>query len=307
MKLPPPGRLIDIGGRRLHAQITGESGPAVVLEAGLAATSLTWALVQPQLSEFARVLSYDRAGLGWSDDAVTPPTPLPIVADLRRLLECANFPGPYILVGHSFGGLIARVFQQQYAAEMAGLVLVDPVVRSEWANPDSVRAKMLSRGAMLSRRGAFLARLGIVRFALKRLQSGSKQVPGLAARLFAGKGASVANRLVGEVGKIPRELWPAISAHWSEERAFRTMAAALEYLPEGCRQLEESRTLCDTPIVVLSAANTSPEGLAEHRRDAGLSRRGSQYVVPNTGHWISLDAPRAIVDAVHGMIRDGAR
>src|SRR5271168_994138 len=110
MKFPPPGRMVDIGGRRLHVQVSElKTGPTVVLEAGLAATSLSWATVQPLIVEFSKVASYDRAGLGLSDDAVAPATARNAVYDLQRLLERAELPAPYVLVGHSFGGLTARL------------------------------------------------------------------------------------------------------------------------------------------------------------------------------------------------------
>ncbi len=304
MKFPPPGRMFDIGGRRLHLHVSGQrnSGSAVILEAGLAATSLSWATVQPLIAEFACVASYDRAGLGWSDDAVAPATALSAVNDLHALLESANLPGPFILVGHSFGGLIVRLYQQLHPEQVAGLVLVDPVVRAEWRGPTAARGKMLARGAMLSRRGAWLARAGVVRFALERLTGGAERLPGLLARAFAGRKASgIASRLVGEVRKIPRELWPAVAAHWSEERCFRMMAEYLEKLPLSVSQLDEERTLTDLPITVLSSANATSEGLAEHHGEAGLSTTGKHTVVPETGHWINLDAPEAIAEAVRDL------
>jgi pimeloyl-ACP methyl ester carboxylesterase len=302
MKLPPPGRMIDIGGRRLHAQISGKSGPSVILESGLAATSLTWALVQPLIAQFARVMSYDRASLGWSDNATHPATALNAVQDLELLLSRAELPAPFVLVGHSFGALIARILQQRHPELVAGLVLVDPVVRDEWRDPTPQRRAMLGRGVMLSRRGATLARIGVVRFALTRLTGGAQRVPGLLGKIFAGRGAATANRLVGEVRKIPREHWPAVAAHWSEERAFRTMAGYLENLPLSVSQLDERRDLGDLPIVILSSGNSSPEGLAEHERDVRLSTRGEHIVVPNTGHWINLDAPAVIADAVRRIL-----
>lgn len=299
--------MVDIGGRRLHLQVSEQisghaAGPTVVLEAGLAATSLSWATVQPLIAGFARVASYDRAGLGWSDDAVSPATALNAVRDLKLLLDRAELPGPCILVGHSFGGLIGRVFQQEYPERVAALVLVDPVARAEWRHPTDPRRRMLARGAALSRRGAFLARVGVVRFALGLLTGGSQRVPRLLARTFAGRAAGVANRLVGEVRKIPRELWPVVAAHWSEERAFRTMADYLENLPLSAGQLDGERDLGDLPTVVLSSANATAEGLAEHEHDARLSTRGEHIIVPDTGHWINLDAPDVIAAAVRRVI-----
>ena len=301
MRFPPPGRMVDIGGRKLHLQISGapsRTAPVVVLEAGLAATSLSWATVQPLIAEFAQVASYDRAGLGWSDDAAASSTARNAAEDLRLLLERADLPGPYILVGHSFGGLIVRLFQQLHPDRVAGLVLVDPVVRSQWRKPDDHHRKMLARGVALSRRGALLARAGVVRFALTRLTSGSQRIPGLLARTFAGKASGVANRLVGEVRKIPRELWPMVAAHWSEARSFRIMAEYLENLPLSCGQIEEAPALGDIPIVVLTSAGPSADTLAEHASEARLSTRSEHLIVPDTTHWINLDAPEAIAAAV---------
>ena len=153
---------------------------------------------------------------------------------------------------------------------------------------------------MLSRRGAWLARIGVVRFALARLMGGSTRAPGLLARAFAGRAAGVANRLVGEVRKIPRELWPLVAANWSEERAFLTMADYLANLPLGCRQLDEAATLGDP--LSFSSASASADALNEHEHDVKLSSRGEHVVVPGAGHWINLDAPEAIASAVRRVM-----
>jgi len=308
MKIPPPGRMVDIGGRRLHVNILRQGGPVVILEAGIAASSLSWALVTKQIAEFSTVVTYDRAGFGWSDACEpqkTPPhqcTALDAARDLALLLDKAEIHGPVILVGHSFGGLIVRVFEQQYPGRVAGLVLVDPVSRTEWREASEPRKRMLARGVMLSRRGALLARLGVVRIALSLLMSGSRTIPKLLARVSAGRGAGVTERLTGEVRKMPPELWPAVAAHWSEARCFHAMADSLENLPISVMQIDESRSLGDLPIVVLSAANTSAVAIAEHEHDARLSIRGEHRIVPGSGHWMQLDAPNAVVDAIRRIM-----
>lgn len=284
---------MDVGGRRLHLTVAGQGQPVVILEAGIAASSLSWALVTKQAAEFATVVTYDRAGFGWSDPAPHHCTALDAARDLALLLDKAGIPAPVVLVGHSFGGLIVRVFEQHYPDRVAGLVLVDPVSRTEWREAGEQRKRVLARGVMLSRRGAFLARLGVVRLALDLLMSGSRTIPKLLARVSAGRGAGVTERLTGEVRKMPPELWPAVAAHWSEARCFHAMANSLENLPVSVRQIDEKRSLGNLPIVVLSAAAT-----AEHEHDAGLSTRGEHRIVPGSGHWMQLDAPGAIVDAI---------
>jgi pimeloyl-ACP methyl ester carboxylesterase len=116
---------VDIGGRRLSFIRDGYGAPTVVLEAGLGDTSDTWSQVQPAVARFACVCSYDRAGLGRSDPALTPRTCQDMVADLHALLRIAEIEPPYILVGHSFGGMNVRLYASQHPDEVAGMVLID--------------------------------------------------------------------------------------------------------------------------------------------------------------------------------------
>ena len=122
---PPPGKLVDIGGYQLHINCTGKGSPTVILEAGLGGDSRSWHEVQPEIAEFARVCSYDRAGLGWSDPGPKPRTSQQIVKELHRLLTKADIQSPYVLVGHSFGGYNVRLYASQHPEEVVGLVLVD--------------------------------------------------------------------------------------------------------------------------------------------------------------------------------------
>ncbi|MDQ2807075.1 MAG: alpha/beta hydrolase [Chloroflexota bacterium] len=143
---------VDIGGRRLHLICTGSGRPTVVLEAGLGDTAATWAKVQPVLEQFTAVCSYDRAGLGQSESAPTPRTVRNLMADLRALLCNALLVGPFILVGHSYGGQIIRLFAAQYPADVLGLVLVDPSHEDKYDRFESVLSPDL-----ITRQNQFLA------------------------------------------------------------------------------------------------------------------------------------------------------
>jgi pimeloyl-ACP methyl ester carboxylesterase len=302
VKIAPSGRFVEVGGTKLHFLIEGQGNPAVVLEAGIAATSLSWCLVRPLVAKFTTVVSYDRAGFGWSDPPHHGCTARDAARDLAGLLDGCGVDAPVVLVGHSFGGLVARIFGQRDPERVAGMVLVDPVVRSEWRESSGARRRMLSRGALLSRRGAWLAKAGVVRFALGMLTSGATGIPKLLARVSAGRGAGLTERLTGEVRKMPKELWPVVAAQWSRSQGFLTIANYLEQLPLSVTQLDEERSCGDLPLVVLSAATASREALEEHRHDAALSRRGRHQVIPDAGHWMPLDAPEAVADAIREVV-----
>ena len=120
-----PGELVDADGHKLHLYCTGESSPTVILENGLGGTTHDWRKVQPEISRFTRVCSYDRAGMGWSEVGPMPRTSQRFVKELRTLLRNANIAGPYVLAGHSLGGVYVRHFARLYPNEVAALVLVD--------------------------------------------------------------------------------------------------------------------------------------------------------------------------------------
>lgn len=119
---PPPGRLVDIGGRKLHLNCTGKGDPTVILMAGGGAFSIDWALVQPKVAENTRVCSYDRAGLGWSDPGPSEETVEETVDDLHALLQASGEHGPYVLVGASIGGIFIQAYQRAIPKDVAALV-----------------------------------------------------------------------------------------------------------------------------------------------------------------------------------------
>lgn len=297
---PPTGSLQDIGGHRLHIDREGEGGPVVVFESGIAASSLSWKLVQPRVAEFARTCSYDRAGLGWSDASRTPPSLDAIVHDLRALLSAAGLPGPYIFVAHSFGGLVARWYVLHYPDEIAALVLVDPLAACEWAHPDDAHKRMLARGVRLSRRGKMLARFGVVRLCLVLAMAGARSLPKLVARLTSG-GAKTPDRMTGEIRKLPREVWPMVKSHWCRPKCFEAMARHLEWLPENSAAVLAAAVPEKIPVTVLAPFDCAEGRLREYDEMTKRSRAGWQVRMKDCGHWIHLDQPEAVVAAIREM------
>ena len=121
----PPGRLVEVGSHRMHLYCTGHGHPAVILDAGLGGSTADWSLLQPLVSRYTTVCSYDRAGYGWSEASERPRSSSHIAEELHELLQRAKVKPPYILVGHSFGGFNVRVFAARHPGEVAGLVLID--------------------------------------------------------------------------------------------------------------------------------------------------------------------------------------
>lgn len=179
---PPPGELVDVGGHRLHLncmeETQAEDEPTVLLEAGGGQNSLTWSSVQPQIAGFARVCSYDRAGMGWSDSGPAPRDADRVARELHSLLEQAEVSGPYVLVGHSLGGAFVRVFADRYPEEVAGMVLIDPTPVPDSDDPQLVETLLATSEAPPAFSGV-LATLGVHRFVLwpEVVEDGAQRLP----------------------------------------------------------------------------------------------------------------------------------
>ncbi len=160
-RFPPPGHMVDIGGRRLHLNIMGEDkdSPTVILEAGMVSFSSNWAWVQPEVAKVARVVAVDRAGLGWSDPGPKPRDAGQSARELHTALEKLGITGPYVLAGHSYGGLAVRAFAALYRDEVAGMVLVDGSHPNQWVRM-GVSSKVIATSNHVS---AQLARFGLFR------------------------------------------------------------------------------------------------------------------------------------------------
>jgi len=284
---PPPGTLVDVGGRRLHLICIGEGEPIVMFESsGFGIGSLSAATVRERVAARARVCSYDRAGMGWSDPGPSVMTAGDLARDLAVLQDRAELRGRVILVASSVGGLTVEMFARQYPERVAGLAFLDAA----------------SRGAL----HAAEARLGTVR--------------------TAATGASLAAHLglirLLDPFHIPRDTEEGrrAAAMTYSARSIDALGAVLRGLPDTLNELAGAPALpADVPLVVLSASNPdfldlpwlhqtmgewSPVRLASHQALAAQSPHGSWRVVPDSDHLIAESQPEAVIEALFALIGD---
>ena len=305
---PPPGTLVSIGTHQLHCRCEGAGAPAVVLDAGIAASSLSWSRVQPEIARGTRVCSYDRAGLAWSERSGSSRTMPAMVSELRNLLRHAGVEPPFVLVGHSFGGMVARAFARAHPQQVAGLVLVDTLHPEEWCEPTPEQRYRLRGAVFLSRVGALLARLGVVRLSLALLSGGAPGAPRRFSRVFGKDAAALLENMVGEVQKLPADVLPAVQAHWSTPRAFQGMQQHLAALPSTCAYVAGGAdSFGDIPLIVLSAGRRDPRWLEADAVLARASTLGRHIVSPHSGHWVHLDDPELVVNAIRDVVEQARR
>jgi pimeloyl-ACP methyl ester carboxylesterase len=298
----PPGRLFDVGGHRLHLVCAGHGGPPVVFESGIAASSLSWTRVLPEVAAFTQACAYDRAGLAWSDTPRRRNTFAQIVEDLRAVLAHASVPSPYVLVGHSFGCFVVCACASRYPREVAGLVLVDPPAASQWRAPARREARLLSGGIHFSRLGGLLARLGVVRACGALVAGGAPGAPRAFLRMFGPTATTTIERLVGEIAKLPPEVHPVVQAHWCQPKCFRAVADHLRVLREAAGFVASLASLPDVPLVTISSGALPPDRIDEHRAIARLSSSGRHVIAAGSGHWIQFDEPELIVTAIREVV-----
>ncbi len=300
----PPGLLIDVGGHRLHAICRGHGSPVVLLESGIAASSLSWAVVQPEIAKFTRVCAYDRAGLAWSDAASCPRSFERIVDELSTILEHVASGERFVLVGHSFGSFVIRAYAARHPASVVGLVMVDPP--TEWLTITSQRARMLRGGRQLSRVGALLAHIGVVRACLGLLTGSAPGAPRRFVRVFGPTAARTLQRLIGEVRKLPPDVYPILQELWCQPKCFQAMADHLRVLEREGMSIGALIPPRNIPVVVISSGNHPPEQIAAHRMLAERSADGHHVVATRSAHWVQFDEPELVVGLVKELVERGA-
>jgi pimeloyl-ACP methyl ester carboxylesterase len=278
-----PGHLVDVGGRRLYVHCTGSGSPTVVLVSGLAETSVYWGgWIAPALARNTTVCAYDRAGQGWSDPPASPQDGLAVATDLHTLLDHAQIPGPYVLVGHSTGGVYARIFAARYPDQVAGMVLLDSQPNEALTGlPD-----FPSQYSALRRASALfpsLARLGVFQ---------------------------LVNRFAADPLPVPtRDEERAVVSSANLNRIQRDEFAEL---PMTLNHAAALTTLGDRPLIVVTAAKGAAAGwLPLQDKMTGLSTNSAHRVLPDTDHPSVIhdragaaQASQAILDVV-ASVRSG--
>jgi pimeloyl-ACP methyl ester carboxylesterase len=284
---PPPGRLVNTGGHRLHIRCAGEGTPGVVIIPAMGDTSAAWLGVQDAVAACTAVCVYDRPGLGWSDGAPGWPSATGMARELHDLLNAAEIARPVVLAGHSLGGLLARVFAQMYPDEVAGLVLVDS------SHPD--QSERLPVSGLRTRPGARLAEVAL-EFARP-----------LAVR-----------RVLHRIRRAPSG--GVLIAHEMTSKYRRANAKELLAFEAICRQTGViAGDLGDLPLAVITSSERAPslpeDSPAQRARSrfypawvalqeelAALSARSVHVTAPNAGHLLNRDDPALVARTITDLV-----
>ena len=274
------GKLIDVGGRKMHINCTGEGGPTVILDSGLGDTYLSWHKVQPEIAKFTQVCSYDRAGLGYSDPSSRPRTSRVIAEELHELLRAAGVAPPFVIVGHSMGGFNVRLYTSMYPQDVVGMVLVDA------SHPDQENrfpAELKNMEGSWQREAQFIAYT--MPFGVPRLLDLCEDG---ALDRAADCNARTARERLAEVRAFP------------ESAAQTASTGSFGDLPLAVLSHDPEKLSNDLPADLAKSVNTLWQGMQEDL--AHLSTRGTQTVAKNSGHYIQIDRPDVVIDAVRNVV-----
>lgn len=285
----PPGKLVSVGTHRLHLNCQGSGQPLVLLESGLSGWSQDWALVQPELAKLTTVCSYDRAGYAWSDDAPEPRTGLLAVQDLRTMLRAAGLQGPMVVVGHSWGGMLAQMLAQTNSEEVAGLVLVDALHHDQTASMDpDVHARYSRNMRFLTGSATWLAPLGLTR--------------------LAGMPASVV------LDKLPASEQVSARALAMQSKNYRALYTEYMGIDPALAVARSLPPVPAVPTIVLSthALSEFPPGweldyMRQHwiagQRALARETAAKHVVVADAGHYLQLERAELVIASVQEVLQ----
>lgn len=264
-RFPPPGQLVDVGGYRLHFFCVGEGSPTVILEHVGDGNVAQWGLIQPAVARETRVCAYDRAGFGWSDPGPLPRDAQQSIHELDTLLVNAAIPGPYLLVGHSYGANVVRLFAAQHPDDVAGLVLIDPGMSFDRPGvPADVNERWKREGQFIIHVWPFLTRIGLLRLGAASGALGYGDLPTAQGEAFVA--------------------WQAATKH---SRALRDQVIA--FAATSTQVLAAEQQLGTLPLLVLSAEQPAADRPRQVWTDvnveiAALVPDGSHRIVPGSNH-----------------------
>lgn len=300
-RFPQRGRTVHAGTLKMNIDCAGSGTPTVILEQGGGMPGLGWMKVQPQVAQFSRVCSYDRAGYGWSEPGPMPRTVPRMANELKALLDASGEKGPYVMAAASLGGPIVRLYTKLYPNDVAGLILVDASHEDQQKRAQSVQPPELiaenNREVESYQRWEWLRRplmlhLGIERFMVHFTQ---------------------------QSGQMPQVFWEEYF-YLSQKPGFQeTVASEIRSLPDSSSALN-AVNLGDRPLTVLTAGKMTftPEPfltkeIEDKIRNAfyemqteqtRLSTRGKQIIVPDSGHVIMFERPDAVISAIREVWTD---
>ncbi|WP_242041148.1 alpha/beta fold hydrolase [Leptolyngbya sp. FACHB-261] len=290
---PPQGELVDIGGFRLHLNCIGQGITTVVMDAGGGAPSITWGLVPSEIAKFTRVCTYDRAGLGWSDpNPGSSRTSQQNVDELHSLLTKAGINPPYILVGHSLGGVNMRLYASQYPEDVIGLVLVDSSHENQMTSEMWRRIKMQSWLYQVLR---VVSQVGVL-----RLIGEMNLLP-------------ILEDIKREIQKYPlavQTLFDTYKTFCYRPDYWATTSSELANIKKSFEEVQSVRSLGSLPLIVLSQGSKDSKMSDERFQKwaslqldlTKLSSNSQRIIAENSGHLVQLDQPELVVSAVQQLI-----
>jgi pimeloyl-ACP methyl ester carboxylesterase len=287
-RFPPPGQLVDVGGRSIHLLCKGDAaGPTVVIEPGAGEPAMLWWSVQDQISAFARVCTYDRAGYQWSAPFSEQRSIEDRARELHEVLARANVPAPYVLVAHSYGGAIVRLFARDHMPDTAGVVLVDV--------PDEVLlfgeryASVIFKSKWILAAATIAMRTGVVRI----------------MSMFAGGDQEDEPQLSVEA----QRMWPMAFRPAALDAAADELAS-IERAPTALRRAGGFGALGNLHLIVVAHGQPFPGMFATlevgfregQERLAALSSNSELVIAEHANHNINMDAPEVVIDAVRRVV-----